>query len=134
MKIDGACHCGAIRFEAEIDPERVLICHCSDCQILSGSAFRTVVVASESKFRLVAGTPKIYIKIGGSGNKREQAFCENCGSPIYAAPVGAGPRDLGIRLGTVKQRDSLIPKKQIWCSASQQWLSDIDSIPGVDKQ
>lgn len=45
MKIDGACHCGDIRFEAEVDPGKVLICHCSDCQTLSGSAYRSVVPA-----------------------------------------------------------------------------------------
>lgn len=31
LKIDGACHCGNITFEAEVDPEKVLICHCTDC-------------------------------------------------------------------------------------------------------
>jgi hypothetical protein len=37
------CHCGYIIYEAEIDPEKLMIRHCSDCQTLSGSAFRTVV-------------------------------------------------------------------------------------------
>ena len=32
MKIDGRCHCGCVTYEAEIDPEKVLICHCGDCQ------------------------------------------------------------------------------------------------------
>jgi hypothetical protein len=31
MKIDGACHCGRIRYEAEVDPERTVICHCTAC-------------------------------------------------------------------------------------------------------
>ena len=43
MKIDGGCHCGAIAYEATIDPSRIGICHCIDCQILSGTAFRTAV-------------------------------------------------------------------------------------------
>jgi hypothetical protein len=37
MKINGQCHCGAVRFEAEIDPGQVSICHCTDCQALTGS-------------------------------------------------------------------------------------------------
>lgn len=36
MKIDGGCHCGAITYEAEIDPNSVAVCHCTDCQTLSG--------------------------------------------------------------------------------------------------
>ena len=39
MKIDGACHCGFIAYEAEADPEMTGICHCTDRQTLSGSAF-----------------------------------------------------------------------------------------------
>ena len=84
MKIDGACHCGQIRYEAEVDPAKVVICHCTDCQTLSGSAFRTVVPSEANSFRLLAGKPKVYVKTGESGNKREQTFCGDCGSPIYA--------------------------------------------------
>ena len=52
MKIDGACHCGDITYEADIDPENVVICHCTDCQTLSGSAFRTVALTREGTFTL----------------------------------------------------------------------------------
>ena len=34
MRIHGRCHCGFIAYEAEIDPEKVMICHCTDCQTL----------------------------------------------------------------------------------------------------
>ncbi|MEY2736366.1 MAG: hypothetical protein RLZ58_1775, partial [Pseudomonadota bacterium] len=34
MQIDGRCYCGQISFTALIDPERVMACHCSDCQVL----------------------------------------------------------------------------------------------------
>ena len=55
MKIDGACHCGYITYEAESDPEKVMICHCTDCQTLSGSAFRTVALTRENTFKLLSG-------------------------------------------------------------------------------
>jgi hypothetical protein len=52
MKIDGACHCGRISYEAEIDPDDVTICHCTDCQTLSGSAFRIVVPAKREAWQI----------------------------------------------------------------------------------
>jgi hypothetical protein len=58
---------GFITYEAEIDPEKVMICHCSDCQTLSGSAFRTVVHTQEATFRLLSGEPKTYVKTSESG-------------------------------------------------------------------
>lgn len=51
MKIDGRCHCGYISYEAEINPETVVICHCTDCQTLSDSAFRTVALTRECRHR-----------------------------------------------------------------------------------
>ena len=43
MKVNGACHCKRITYEAEVEPERSSICHCTDCQALTGGAYRTSV-------------------------------------------------------------------------------------------
>jgi len=58
MKIDGHCHCGEITFEAEVDPDALNICHCTDCQTLSGSAFRANIAAPAEHF-VLHGTPTI---------------------------------------------------------------------------
>ena len=127
MKIDGRCHCGAITYEAEIDPAKVLVCHCTDCQSLSGSAFRVNVPSEGDSFRFLTGRPKIYVKTAESGNHREQAFCPDCGSPIYASGVGGTP-PLSIRVGSIRQRDQLIPRKQVWCRSAQRWLPDLGAV------
>jgi hypothetical protein len=57
----GCCHCGYVTYEAEIDPEKVMICHCTDCQTLSGSAFRTVALTREGTFKVLSGELKIYV-------------------------------------------------------------------------
>lgn len=134
MKIDGRCHCGHITYEAEIDPEKIMICHCSDCQTLSGSAFRTVVLTREGTFKLLSGELKIYVKTGESGTKRPQSFCPNCGTPIYSTTVGEGPKVHSIRVGTARQRDQLVPKVQLWCRSSQRWLSDLGSVSRIETQ
>jgi hypothetical protein len=87
MKIDGSCHCGEITFEADVDPDALHICHCTDCQTLSGSAFRANIPAPAEHFVLLSGTPKTYIKTAESGNKRLHAFCGTCGTPIYSSAV-----------------------------------------------
>jgi hypothetical protein len=134
MKIDGRCHCGNIAFEAEVDPATVVICHCTDCQTLSGSAFRTVVPTKEGSFRLLSGTPKVYVKIGESGNKREQTFCPNCGSPIYSGPVGDGGKVVSLRVGTIRQRDQMVPTDQYWFRSAQAWLSALLTTQGRETQ
>jgi hypothetical protein len=127
MKVDGQCHCGEVRYEAEIDANQVSVCHCNDCQVLTGSAYRVSVPASGAHLKFLKGTPKIYIKTAESGNKRAQAFCAECGSPIYAANAH-NPEIYFLRVGTLSQRAALAPKRQIWCSAELPWAADIRSL------
>ena len=134
MKISGGCHCGFITYEGEIDPERVTICHCTDCQALSGTAFRIVVPVPDTNFKMLTGQPTIYIKTGESGNKREQSFCPHCGSPIYATAPGTGPKTFNIRAGTIRQRDQLVPKSEIWARSKQRWVRDLASLRSMEKQ
>src|SRR5260370_21336079 len=114
MKVTGRCHCGQIGFEAEIDPTHVRICHFTDCQTLTGTAFRTNVASLPGTFVLTSGTPKIYIKTAESGNKRAHAFCPECGTPIYAAAPGANPTFYGLRVGALDRRAELRPTRQGW--------------------
>src|SRR5207244_6390233 len=84
MKVTGRCHCGQITFEAEIDPAQVRVCHCTDCQTLTGTAFRTTVPSLPGTFVLRSGAPKIHIRTAASGNQRAEAFCPDCGAAPYA--------------------------------------------------
>ena len=134
MKIDGACHCGAIAYEAEIDPSGVRLCHCTDCQTLSSSAYRVVVSAVEGSFRLLTGEPKIYVKTAESGAKRVQAFCGTCGTPLYATSVGDGAKKYGLRLGAIRQRAALRPTRQFWCRSALGWSRDLTGMTAFETQ
>lgn len=134
MKIDGACHCGEITYDAEIDLENVVICHCTDCQTLSGSAFRTVALTRTGTFTLQSGEPKIYVKQAESGARRQQAFCPECGTPIFSTSDETGPKIHGIRVGTIRQRDELVPKRQVWSRSEQHWLTDLGAVRKIDRQ
>ena len=72
MKIDGGCFCGNITFEADIDPEKVMICHCTDCQNITGSAFRVNVPVAKEHITFHGGQPKKMVKTAESGSKRVQ--------------------------------------------------------------
>jgi hypothetical protein len=135
MKVDGACHCGAITVAGEIDPERVTICHCTDCQTGTGSAFRVSVPVAGNAFTMT-GQPAIYVKTTAeNGNPRAHAFCPNCGSPIYSTTPGDGPQEsYMLRVGILRQRDQLTPRRQIWFRSARGWVTDIGSVPKQDQQ
>jgi len=90
MKINGSCHCGFITVEGDADPEQVSICHCTDCQTRTGSAFGVIVPIPGNTFKM-KGQPTTYLKTTAeSGNPRLQAFCPKCGSSIYSTTPGEG--------------------------------------------
>jgi hypothetical protein len=128
MKIDGRCHCGFITYQADVNPDEVYVCHCTDCQSISGTAFRWAVAVPEADFKLLSGEPKAYIKTADSGARNHQHFCPNCASPIYSIPsaadaAGDEPRVFNLRLGTARQRADLPPKMEFWCGSAQGWAA-----------
>ena len=135
MKIDGSCLCGNIQYEAEIeDPKATSVCHCTDCQTLSGSAFRVGLPIPEGNFKLLSGDPKTYVKTAESGGKRAQVFCPNCGSALYSTSVSSGPKIFRLRITSSNQRFDFVPTSQGWYRSAHKWLGDIKSMPAAQKQ
>ena len=133
MDVTGRCHCGAISYSAAVDPAKVGICHCTDCQTLTGSAYRVSVPAPAETFKLLSGQPKVYIKTAESGNKRAHAFCPSCGSPVYASAIADTPT-YSLRVGALDQRASLPPRRQIWCKSALPWSENLEEVPGIPRQ
>ncbi len=127
MQIDGGCHCGRITYRAQIDPARVSICHCTDCQRLTGSPFRLTVLCNREAID-IDGEPATYGKTGDSGRGRLMYFCRDCGTPLFASSAD-GIGDWGIRWGGITQRAALTPMRQIWCGSAVPWLGEIDGLP-----
>lgn len=133
MKIDGACHCERIMFDADVDESTVVVCHCTDCQILSGSPFRVTVAAPIESFNIRGEEPCIYVKVSESGAKRLQAFCPTCGTPLYSS-TKSNPSHVFIRLGAIRQRASLCPTIQIWQRSVVSWLQHLVQVPASSEQ
>ena len=132
MHVTGSCHCGAITFTAEVDSARVLVCHCTDCQVLTGSAFRVFVPAAIDSFAM-QGEPTRYVKVAASGAKRVQAFCPQCGTPVFSTePEGA--TQVMLRVGTLSQRTVLLPSLQIWKRSSLPWVESLTSVQSCQAQ
>ncbi len=138
MELTGACHCKAITFKTQGDARRAVICHCRDCQVMSGGPYRSIIQTQEADFELLSGSPKLYHKYGDSGARRELAFCDQCGSHLYATSVKEdvpiGQRALGLRTGILDQVSELPPQIQVWCLSKVAWADNISALPSKDKQ
>ncbi len=134
MNVQGECLCGACAWEAEIDPGLVFLCHCDDCQIQGGSAFRSTAIAAPDRFRLVRGELSAYVKTAESGSSRSLAFCTICGTHVYGGPPEGESGMLSLRVSPLAQRRELVPTGQVWCRSRLDWLDDLESIPAFETQ
>ena len=75
----GSCHCGAVRFEAELDlSQGASRCNCSICTKVGG----TGMVVKPDAFRLLSGAEHLgEYRVGASPNSR--SFCRHCGVHVF---------------------------------------------------
>lgn len=132
MKIDGACHCGEIAWEAEIDPDKILVCHCTDCQMLSGGPFRWGTLIPIEDYVLLKGSPKHYHKTAASGAVRVLGFCGTCGTPLYGTQAER-PTTYSLRLSSARQANMLRPAMQMWSGSQLAWLEAVHDLPRIDQ-
>lgn len=131
MQISGSCFCGQVTYEAEIDGGAVAICHCRDCQVFSGSAFRTSGIVAPDQFRFTCGTPKYFDKVADSGAVRRMAFCAECGTHLCSFPKEDGGF-VSIRVASAREFPHLKPVAEFFCASRVPWLSGVEGAAEFD--
>jgi hypothetical protein len=83
MRITGGCHCGVVRFEAQVAeaPLPALDCNCSVCRM---TGFLHIVVPHRD-FELVSGRSSLTSYRFGTG-AAEHLFCSRCGVKSFYQP------------------------------------------------
>ena len=119
-QIEGGCLCGKVRYSADVEPAFVGVCHCTDCQKSSGSAFSTVVAVPAPAVH-VTGTLKTFTKTGDSGKQIHRRFCPECGSGIVEE-ADAMPNIAMINAGSLDDPKWVKPLSEIYCDSAQPWV------------
>lgn len=114
----GSCHCGAIRFEAEIDPGHGGKCNCSICVkvsqcsvIVKPSALE--ILTDESTFGVYAWGPQI----------SRRYFCKTCGIHCYGRGhlEELGGDFVSINLNCIDDIDIADVKVSYWDGRHDNW-------------
>lgn len=82
VTVQGGCHCGAVRFEADVPLQvRLLACNCSMC---AKTGFLHMIVP-HGDFRLLSGKGDLTSYRFGTG-AAEHLFCRTCGIRSFYQP------------------------------------------------
>jgi len=118
--LTGGCLCGAIRYEVSAPVEKLIACHCTDCQRTSGAGASINALLPASALRLVRGATKVFSKPSDSGNVLHRHFCGDCGSPIHSQRDSA-PEFLVLKAGTLDRHEGLRVAMNIWTRSRRPW-------------
>jgi hypothetical protein len=121
----GSCLCRRIQYEIDGDLGEFGYCHCTTCRKASGSAFGANAPVDRSRFRMEGAAS---LKEFESSPGKFRAFCQNCGSPIYAYLV-ATPDVLRIRLGTLDTPFDERPKAHTFVADKASWEPIDEPLP-----
>ena len=90
---EGVCHCGAVRWQYDADPDGATACNCTICRRY-GVLW---IYGFENEGVRVTGTTKIYIR----GPTNEFHFCPVCGCVTHwqwQRPNAEGRRRMGVNV------------------------------------
>jgi hypothetical protein len=130
---EGGCQCGAVRYRIGAEPVRVSICHCTECQTQSGSAFSMAMIVPDAAFILLRGQLKTWTRSSDSGRSVVCGFCPECGTRItHKSETYRGFTN--VRPGTLDDRSWLRPNMSFWTREKQPWVSVPDEFKKYDTQ
>ncbi len=124
MTWTGGCLCGRLRYRADAEPVRVVICHCGICRRVSGAPMLCFVHFPANAFTWLAGEPTRY----RSSPHAERGFCPSCGSTITMHEPVIADR-VQVTLGSLDAPEAIRPQDHVWTARQLPWLRIDDDLP-----
>ena len=115
------CQCGAVRHELTGEALGPIICHCTECQKQTSSAFGMTLPVAKRDLKLVPGSLKEWRRLADSGREVACYFCPDCGSRVYHSS-SLGPDYWHLKPGTLDDTSWFEPVAQVWTDSAQPWL------------
>ena len=125
----GGCLCGELRYELGSPTDRIIQCHCRNCQKISGAGASTNILIDTDQLVFTKGEPKIYVDTAASGNKLNRGFCANCGSSLFSQRHNMMNK-MVLKAGSLDETPDSRIVMNIWTHSARPWVeidTDVES-------
>lgn len=126
QKLTGGCLCGAVRYAVAKDFKGFVLCHCKQCQKLTGSAFASNISSEPGNIEWLAGADSVSAYEHPT-REFSKAFCRQCGSALPF--VNKSKTSLIIPAGSLDEPPGIEPRANIFCAEEASWYA-----PGRDAE
>ncbi|SDY61489.1 GFA family protein [Citreimonas salinaria] len=121
LPLTGGCQCGAVRYAIGSAPLTFYVCHCTDCQRQSGSAFGESLQVRVADLD-AQGDTAAFERVAGSGRRMRCTFCPACGTRLWHARA-EGSDFASLKAGTLDDTGWLRPAAHIFTASRQPWVA-----------
>ena len=119
---EGGCLCGSVRYRAKGKPARVSVCHCTDCQRRTGSAFAVVAHFEDDKLEITGGPLSTYeYRSDESHRWIRLEFCPHCGTTVTLTAEKSPGRRI-VSGGTFDDPGWLRIERHVWTRSGVPWM------------
>lgn len=130
MKLEGGCYCGNVRFVSEGEPVMNGLCHCRECQYISGGGANTFFLMPADGLQYTKGTPKQF-KRADLERAVTREFCANCGTHMITRPVGFP--FVVVKVGTLDDPTVFTPSMAIYTVDKQPFHVIPEGMPAFER-
>ncbi|KAL1738780.1 Mss4-like protein [Schizophyllum fasciatum] len=125
----GSCLCGGVRYQLTGEPFTHLVCHCINCQKVTGTAFASNVFFHREQLEITKGEAELkeYADLHTqSGKPYRRAFCGLCGSFLLGFPE-QNPKIVIAASGSLDEgvQGRWAPTKEFYDHNKRPWLPKI---------
>ncbi len=129
MGRSGGCHCGAVRYDVEGEPQHVALCHCSDCRRSAGAPVVSWAAFAEDELKLTQGEPVTF----NSSGSAMRSFCGTCGTGLFYRNAEFLPGIVDIQSVTLDDAQALPPGAHIQVAERLHWMDSLDALTRFER-
>ena len=127
-RLEGGCHCGAVRYRIEGEPVRSGLCHCSDCRRHTGAPLVGWVIFRKEQLE-ASGELATY----ASSEHGRRQFCPSCGTSLFYLNDVVFEGLVDVQTATLDDPDAVPPTEQVQLAESIGWMKSAHALPSFER-
>lgn len=127
LPLQGGCFCKKVRYKISDKIIKTGVCHCRECQHLTGGGFYPFVVIKCESIT-ISGDLREFSRLGASGQLVHCGFCPHCGSTLFGRPE-VWPHIRTVSASSLDEYKNFKPSMHVWVEEAQPWITLDHNIP-----
>jgi len=118
--LKGSCLCGAVSYSVTEQPNQFYLCHCQQCQKVTGSGFAANLIAGVNSISWESGEA-LLTHFDHPSRAFSKTFCSLCGSGV--PHINKSKTSLVIPAGSLDEGFDSEPNANLFFPESPEWVA-----------